>query len=130
MPTQPFWSRRPLSTLGRLTVIALLVTTLAYAAELFSLGLDPEVTAVVAVLALATGLAASGRPLTPALGALVAGLILANNPFLLFNLSNPGNLAFFVAAIIQASATLLAIAAGIGASVQHVRRRRATPPEQ
>lgn len=122
MNTGNIWTRRPLSAMGKLTVAALLVTALGYASELLSLGLDPEVSIVVAVLALATGLAATGWPLTPALGAIVAGLILVMNPFLHFNLSNPSNLAFFSAAVVQASATLVAVVAGISASVQQLRQ--------
>jgi hypothetical protein len=116
--------RRPLSVLGKLTVAALLVVALGYAAELLHLGLDPEVSIVVAVVGLAAGLAATGWPLTSALGALVAGLILINNPFLSFNLSNPANLLFFAAALVQATGTLIAVVAGIAASVQQLGRKR------
>lgn len=123
MHTRTPWMRRPLSGLGKLTVAALLITTLGYAAELFSLGLDREVSSVVAVLALATGVAASGRPFTPVLGALIAGLIMVMNPFLLFNLSNPSNFPFFAAALVQAAATSVAVLAGVAASVQQLRRR-------
>lgn len=123
MNMRNLWTRRPLSMLGKLTVAALLVTALGYASELLSLGLDPEVSIAVAVLALVAGLVATGWPLAPALGALIAGLILINNPFLSFNLSNPSNLHFFVAALVQATATLIAVATGIGASVQQLRHR-------
>jgi uncharacterized membrane protein YjjP (DUF1212 family) len=73
MNRRNIWARRPLSVLGKLTVAALLVTALGYASELLSLGLDPEVSIVVAVLALVAGLVATGWPLAPVLGALVAG---------------------------------------------------------
>jgi MFS family permease len=123
MNTRKFWTRRPLSALGKLMVAALLVVASGYAAELLHLGLDLEVSIVVAVLGLAAGLVAIGWPFTPALGALVAGLILINNPFLSFNLSNPSNLLFFAAALVQASGTLIVVVAGIAASVQQLRRR-------
>jgi hypothetical protein len=126
--TRPIWARRPLSPLGKVTVAALLAAALGYASELLSLGLDPEVSVVVVVVALAAGLAASGWPLTPALGALVAGLILVMNPFLLFNLSNPLNLHFFAAALVQAIATVVAAVAGVAASVQQLRRGNTTVP--
>ncbi len=124
MTTKAIWTPRPLSALDKLTVAALLVTALAYASELLSLGFDREVSIVVACLVVAAGLAATGWMLTPALGGLLAGAILVMNPFLAFNLSNPANVAFFSAAVVQVAASLVALVAGIGASVQQLWRGR------
>lgn len=124
MTTNRIPVHRQLSVPGKLTVAALLLTALAYAAELLSLGLDREVSIVVLVLLGVAGLAATGWPLMPALGALVAGAILVLNPFLVFNLSSPANGLFFSAALAQIGATLVAVGAGIATTVQQLRRWR------
>jgi hypothetical protein len=124
MNNNSIWARRPLSALSKLTVAALVGTALAYAVELLNLGLDREVSIVVACLFGAAGLAASGWPLTPLLGALVAGLILVMNPFLVFNLSNPTNPLFFGAAVAQLITSLAALVAGFGATLQQLLRQR------
>jgi hypothetical protein len=124
MNNNSIWARRPLSALSKLTVAALVGTALAYAVELLHLGLDREVSIVVACLFGAAGLAASSWPLTPLLSALVAGLILVMNPFLVFNLSNPTNPLFFGAAVAQLITSLAALVAGFGATLQQLLRQR------
>lgn len=112
-----------LPRLSRITLIALVINTLAYAVELPMLGqLDREVSIVVGLLALVCGLIATGWRWTPALGACLAGGILFGNPFLLYNLSQPITSGFFLAAATQVTSAVVVVLAGIAATVQNYRR--------
>jgi hypothetical protein len=115
-------ARRPYTTLTKVTLVSMVVVTLAYASELLSLGLDREVTIIVSLLALASVLVATGWRWTPLLGALIASGIVLGNPFLLYNLSQPITSSFFLAALVQVVSTIFVIVAGIGATVQNYRK--------
>ncbi len=111
---------RTLSRLAQVTLVALVINTLAYAAEFPLLGqLDREVSIVVALLAVVSGLVATGWRWTPALGALLAGGILMGNPFLAHNLSLPVTSGFFLAAAVQTISGVVSVVAGIAATVQN-----------
>jgi hypothetical protein len=120
-------SRRPLTLLTRVTLGALLVNALAYGSELLRLGpFDPEVSTVVVLLLLASALVATGWRWTPLLGGLLAGAIIAGNPFLLTNLSDPSAVLFFAATVVEVASGLTALLAGIAATFQNYRARRTT----
>jgi hypothetical protein len=124
MSSKSLRSRRPLTLLARITLVALFVNALAYASELIRLGpFDPEVSTVVLLL-VATAFVATGWWWAPALGGLLAGVIIVNNPFLLINLSDPGAGLFFAATVAEATSGITALLAGIAATVQNYRTRR------
>jgi len=111
-----------LPLLTKVTLGALFVNALAYAAELLRLGpFDPEVSAVVALLLVASVLVATGWRWTPLLGGLLAGAIILGNPFLLINLSDPGVILFFAATVVEVVSGLTALLGGIAATIQNYR---------
>lgn len=110
--------------LARITFFAAVVLTLAYASELLILGLDREVSIVVAVLASVCVLLATGRRWTPLVAVLVTTFLLFFNPFLFINLSQPITSQFFWAALFQVIASAFIIIAGIGALIQGYRAAR------
>ncbi len=129
MSSKSLRSRRPLTLLARITLVALFVNALAYASELIRLGpFDPEVSTVVVLLLVASALVATGWRWTPLLGGLLAGVIIVNNPFLLINLSDPDAGLFFAATVVEVVSGLTALLAGSAATAQNYRARRATKP--
>ena len=112
-------TRRSYTALTKLTLAALVLTTLAYASEFVLLGLDREIGVVVGCLAVASVLVATGWRWTPALGALLAGGILMGNPWLLHNLSLPITSGFFLAAATQVVCSSIVVVAGVEATVQN-----------
>jgi hypothetical protein len=122
MSSQSLRSRRPLILLTRVTAGALFVNALGYATELLGLGpFDPEVSTIVVLLLLASALVAAGWRWAPLLGGLLAGAIIAGNPFLLTNLSDPSMILFFAATVVEVVSGLTALLAGIAATVQIYR---------
>lgn len=118
--TKSLRSRRSLTLLARITLVALFVNALAYGSELIRLGpFDPEVSTVVALLLVATASVTAGWRWTPALGGLLAGAIILGNPFLLTNLSDPDAGLFFVATVVEVASCLTAFLAGIAATIQN-----------
>jgi hypothetical protein len=108
--------------LTRVTAGALFVNALGYATELLGLGpFDPEVSTIVVLLLLASALVAAGWRWAPLLGGLLAGAIIAGNPFLLTNLSDPSMILFFAATVVEVVSGLTALLAGIAATVQIYR---------
>jgi hypothetical protein len=127
MSSKAILSRRPLTLLTKVTLGALLVNALGYASELFRLGpFDPEVSTVVACLLVASALVATGWRWTPLLGGLLAGAIIVGNPFLMVNLSDPSAVLFFAATVAEVASGLIALLAGIAATVQNYRARQTT----
>ena len=128
MSSNSLWSRRPLTLLARITLVALFVNALAYASELIRLGpFDPEVGTVVVLLLLATASVGAGWRWTPLLGGLLAGAILLGNPFLLTNLSEPGANLFFVATVAEVTSGIAALLSGIATTVQNYRAQATKP---
>ena len=118
-----------MTLLTSVTLGALIVNALAYGSDLLRLGLfDPEVSTIVALLLVASALVATGWRWAPLLGGLLAGAIILGNPFLLINLSDPGAGLFFAATVVEVVSGLTALLAGIAATVQNYRARRATEP--
>jgi hypothetical protein len=115
--------RRPYTLLSKVTLVAMICVTLAYASELLTLGLDREVTTVVGILVIVDALVATGLRWSPALAALLAGGLLLGNPYLLYNLSQPFTSSFFLAALVQLVSSLIVVVVGIGATVQNYRKR-------
>lgn len=120
-------TRRPYTALTKLTLSALVLTTLAYASEFVLLGFDREIGIVVGCSAVASVLVATNWRWTPVVGALLVGGVLMGNPWLLRNLSLPFTSGFFLAAATQVVCSLIVVGAGVGATFQNYRpgRRRA-----
>ena len=121
-------TRRSHPALAKLTLAALVFTTLAYASEFALLGLDREIGIVIGCLGVASVLVTTGWRWTPALGALLTGSVLLGNPWLLHNLSLPVTSAFFLAAAAQVLCSLVVVVAGTGATLQSYwsgRKKRA-----
>jgi len=114
---------RPSSPLTLVTLVALVVNTLGYAAEFMWLGFDREISIIVGLLTSVTLLVATRWRWTPILGALLAGGILLGNPFLAINLSLPITSGFFLAAVTQVISGLVVVVAGLGATVPNYRKR-------
>jgi plastocyanin len=120
--------RRPLPPLTRLTLTALFGSILAFSAEFFLIGaLDREIAIVVAVLAAASMLIATGWRWTPLFGGLLLSAIQANNPFLLYNLAHLERFGFFAATVVNAACSLVVVAAGLAATVQNYRGGQRAP---
>lgn len=125
MTTYKYQIHRSYPPLTKLTIIGLVINTLAFASELIWLGdLDPQVSLVVAGLLVVVGLVATGWRWTPLVGAVVAGFLFFGNPLLLYNLSQPLTNLFFWSALLEVISGLLAVVAGIGATVQNYRREK------
>ena len=120
MSSNSLRARQPLSALTKLTLVALLVNAVAYSSEFIWIGqLDREVGIAVGCLLVTSALVAMGWRWTPAPGALLAGFLIVGNPFLLYNLSHPGNIGFFAATVVEVVSGLIALVAGIGATAQN-----------
>jgi plastocyanin len=121
-------TRRPLAPLTRLTLTALLGSIVAFGAEFFLIGsLDREIVIVVAVLAVAWMLIATGWRWTPLLGGLLLSAIQANNPFLLYNLSHLERFGFFAATAVNVACSVVVAVAGLAATVQNYRGGQRAP---
>ena len=123
-------SRQPLSTLGKVTVGALLVNACAQfvgvvAHLLLGEGLIVPLLIVGVILLLVAGLAATGMRWTALLGALVVlavNVLLITQPTNSFALLHPGaDVGHFVGIVISLASALVAIVAGIGATMQNDR---------
>lgn len=116
-------TQRPFSPLTMLTLVALVINTLAYASEFMWLGVDREISIIVGLLTLACLLVATRWRWTPAIGILLVGGILLGNPFLMRNLSLPMTSGFFLAALTQVISGIVVVVAGLGALVQNYRKK-------
>jgi uncharacterized membrane-anchored protein len=114
----------------RITVLALLGCTLAFASEMLTLGLDLEVSVVIAVVLVATALTATGRRWTPLLGAATVAMIIANNPFLVDNLRQVNGIGLFLSTAASVCCAAVAVVAGVVATVLGYRRGRRTRSDE
>ncbi len=133
----PTTGHRALSALAKVTIAALLGNALAYTAYLlFSLLFDHEfvpyffIGSIPAVLA--AGLVATRWRWTPAVGAalvLITSTIFASVPLLQYYLTHPGyNSAYFLAGVLILACALIAVVAGLSATLQNYRTRAALQP--
>lgn len=112
-------------TPGRITAFALLGSALAYASEMVELGPDLSVSIVAAVVLAAAGIAATGWWWAPLLGAGVGALVLANNPFLVENLTLGNGAMLFGSTAVNVVLTAVAVVAGFVATAARLRPRTA-----
>jgi plastocyanin len=120
-------SRQPLAALGKLTIATLVGIALAviYVVAAVFGEIDPMGLAFSGVPLIAAGVMLAGWRWTPALGAL-AGLLLLGmiGPMAPFVLADPGS-ATFAPVLIVLVLSAVAVALGIGATVQNYRRAAA-----
>ena len=133
----PTTSHRTLSALAKVTLVALLGNALAYTAYqlfsvLFSQGFVPAffIGSIPAILA--AGLVATRWRWTPAVGAalvLLTCTIFVSVPLLQYHLTHPGyNPAYFIAGVLILACALIAVVAGISATLQNERTRASVQP--
>lgn len=118
--------RRPLTMLGKVTLAALFALTLLFVFQQVMIGaFFPPIGIVQATVALVlAGIVAVGWRWAPALAAGVHVLsIVANFPFIVQDLGNPGAIFEFIFTIIALLLVLVVIVAGITATVQNYSQR-------
>jgi plastocyanin len=131
------WTRRPLATLGHLTIAALIGSALSFAILLLTIFLATSAFIlplfIVAVsLIVVAGVVASSVRWTPLLGALsglgtmIGGVF--TQQYFVYHLTHPAEVGPFLLCLLVCVFSLIAIYAGIGATVQNYRNAvRQTP---
>jgi plastocyanin len=115
--------RTPLAALGKLTITSLVGIALivVYAMLFVSRHIDPMALGFVLVALLCAGVVGVGWRWAPLLGALLGGVMLASYiPLLGYIFTHPDDPNFVTAALFL-PVTIVAVAAGIGATVQNYR---------
>ncbi len=118
--------RQPLAALGKLTVAALIgiALLLVYVQAILMGYFRPDLVTFLLITLLVAGVAATGWPWAPLLGALWSGLIIAGNrEAVIYDLTHPleasaHNFAFMA---ISVAIAVVGIASGIGATAQNYR---------
>ena len=123
-------SRQPLATLGKLTAAALLGAALAFAMLLLTIFLAtgaiilPLLIVAVALLVVA-GFVATGIRWTPLLGALAGlGTMIGGvftQQYFVYHLTHPAEVGPFLLSLLICAFAIVAVGAGIGATVQNYR---------
>ncbi|GAC1355203.1 MAG: hypothetical protein NVSMB42_13460 [Herpetosiphon sp.] len=118
-----FSLRTPLATLGRILVASLILNALAYVVVAVATSPRPIIMAHIAGPLVLAAIIAFGHRWTPALGALLNGLMLADAViFVGDKLTHPdGAITFFIAALIFAT-NAVGLVAGLAATLQNYRR--------
>jgi plastocyanin len=133
----PITGHRALSALAKVTIAALLLNALAYTAyQLFALLLSQVfvptyfIGSIPAVLA--AGLVATRWRWTPAWGAatvLMTSTIFLSVPIIQYYFTHPGNNpAYFIAGVFSLACALIAVVAGLSATLQNYRTRASVRP--
>lgn len=131
------WSRRPLATLGTLTIAALIGAALSFAILLLTIFLATNAFVlplfIVAVtLFVVAGIVATSVRWTPLLGAFMGlgtmGGGVFTQQYFVYHLTHPAEVGPFLMALLICVFSLIAICTGIGATVQNYRNAvRQTP---
>jgi plastocyanin len=131
------WSRQPLATLGKLTAAALLGSALAFATLLLTILLATgtvilPVLIVAAVLLVVAGIVATGLRWAPLLGALVGlGTMIGGvftQQYFVYHLTHPAEVGPFLLSLLICAFAVVAVGAGIGATVQNYRDKARYAP--
>jgi plastocyanin len=130
------WSRQPLAALGKLTAAALFGAGLAFALLLLTILLAgafvlPLLIVAVSLL-LVAGIIATGLRWAPLLGALLGlGTLIGGvftQQYFVYHLTHPGEVGPFLLSLLICVFAVVAICAGVGATVQNYRdKARYTP---
>jgi hypothetical protein len=130
------WSRQPLATLGKLTAAALIGSALAYATLLLTILLSGAfvlpLLIVAVVLLFVAGIIATGLRWAPLLGALVGlGTMIGGvftQQYFVYHLTHPAEVGPFLISLLICVFAVVAICAGVGATVQNYRDRARLGP--
>jgi plastocyanin len=129
------FSRQPLSTLGKLSVTALLGSALSSAGLALLIGLPDNVPLLIttAALLLVAGLVALGLRWIPLLGTLLSGILLtimSGQPDVIYHMTHPkeGNFASFVLDTLLFAFLVVTLGATLGATVQNYWQRERHAP--
>jgi plastocyanin len=125
-------ARRPLAALSKLTVAALLINALVYLVLAVTTGPQPIILVHIGIGLIAATIVATGFRWSPALGALLSGLLLVEASFFLTDkLTQPDSTFAFALTATLFAALLVGLVAGSGATVQnfrgHLHDRHAPP---
>lgn len=133
-----FWARRPLATLGKLTVAAIIGDALGFATLLLTIYLGTgafilPLFIVGVVLFVVAGIVATGVRWTPLIGALMGlGTLIGGvftQQYFVYHLTHPAEGGPFIVSLLICLFAFVAIFAGIGATVQNYRSTvRQAPP--
>ncbi len=133
MSSNVLWGRQSLAALGTLTVLALIGQALAFVSLMLIAGLIIPPLLILAVITLViAGLVATGLRWAPLLGALycigtmIAGLV--SQQYLPYHLTHPAEVGFFIAALLIYVFSVVAVCAGIAATVQNYRNAKRQAP--
>jgi len=124
--------RKMLSPLGKLTLIAMigtiLMNVLAFMSILLIEGIViPPLPVIVVVTGLAAGAVAAGFRPAPLLGAiviLISSVPMLADPVTIYRLTHPEQPFWFILIVLTLAFSLIAIVAGVGATVQNYRGAR------
>ncbi len=131
-----FWSRQPLAALGKLTAAALFGSALAFALLLLTILLAgafvlPLLIVAVSLL-LVAGIIATGLRWAPLLGALAGlGTLIGGvftQQYFVYHLTHPAEVGPFLVSMLICAFAVVAICAGVGATVQNYRDRARYAP--
>ncbi len=131
--TRSSFSRQPLSTLGKLTIAALLGSAILCGLLWSFIGADAIGLLIFAlILLLGAGLSALGFRWTPLFGTLLGGSLLVaffTRPYVIYHLSQPKEaFNFFVVILLILACAVVAFGAGIGATMQNYRQSERSAP--
>ncbi len=121
--------RTPLAPLGTLTLAALLGNALLYLVQLSYLFLTagvvvPPILIIAVLTLLVAGAVATGWRWTPLLGAFVVlgtSTLTLSVPEVIYALTHPGNVVTFSTSVTLLACALVALVAGVGATIQNYR---------
>jgi plastocyanin len=121
------FARQPLSTFGKLAVVALVGAAFASGILAVAVGLPLALLIITASLLVCAVLAASGFRWMPILMTLVSGVFLyqiSQQPFVTYHLTNPkaGGFLPFVLDVLITACMVVVFGASIGASIQNYRK--------
>jgi plastocyanin len=126
MKLRLLWGRQPLAPLGTLTVLALIGQAPATLSLMAVAGLIIQPLLILAVISVVVAaLVAIGLRPAPLLGALFCGSTmiggLVSQPYLLYHLTHPVEIGFFMTALLMYVFGVIAVCAGVGATIQNYR---------
>jgi plastocyanin len=127
------FTRQPLSTFGKLAVVALLGATVASGILAMAVGFPLALLIITASLLVCTVLAATGFRWMPVLITIVSGVFLyqiSQQPYVTYHLTNPKSGGFlpFVLDVLITACMVVTFGASIGASVHNYRKESRQAP--
>ncbi len=121
--------RRPLSVLSKLTIAALLGSTLAFVGLLMVIGeIVMPIPIVMLCLVISAALIATGWRWTPILGFFMGiSMFIGGQSYTFFHLAHPEDFRFFSVVLLNIVFGIIALVSGAGATLQNYRGDTRTP---